>query len=118
MGTPTYSNFEIKNSVGAKLNLGYDIKENFALYGFFGHSINRVRFHTSVPGVSDSFGLEYFNQEAFIYGLGAKLDLTKRLSLNLSYEMAQFGLSNDVFNTTDEINPDFHVAKLGLAYNF
>ncbi len=114
----TYYNTEIKNSVGAKLNLGYDITDKFALSGFFGHSINRVRYNYTYLNDIFENNLNYKTREAFIYGLGLKYDLTKRFSLNASYEIVQFGLSNDVFNTTDKINPDFSVAKLGLAYNF
>jgi len=112
-------NTEVKNSYGVKLNLGYDITDKFAAYAIVGHSVSRVKSHFSgnLSGGVDP-NPENFNQEAFIYGLGMKYDVANNISVNFSYEMFQFGLSNDVFNTTDKINPDYRVARLGVAYNF
>jgi opacity protein-like surface antigen len=111
-------NSELKNSYGAKLNLGYDITDKFSAYAIVGHSVSRLKAYASGAGASDYEGPQNFNQEAFIYGLGAKYDVANNISLNFSYEISQFSLSNDVTNTTDKINPDFSVARVGVAYNF
>jgi len=115
----THYNSEVKNSYGVKLNLGYDITDKFAAYAIVGHSISRMKSHFSgnLSGGVDPTP-ENANREAFIYGLGMKYDIANNISVNFSYEISQFNLSNDVFNTTDKINPDYRVARLGVAYNF
>jgi opacity protein-like surface antigen len=103
----------LNNSYGAKLNLGYDITDKFAAFGIIGHSINRLSNGLASDGMRTNN-----TKEAFVYGAGIKYELCNNFSANFSYEISQFAFSSDVLNTTDKFNPNYRVAKIGLAYNF
>ena len=110
----TRYNDQLKYSYGVRLNVGYDITDKFALLARVGHSESRASFQesTSTPQKSDQ------TLETFIYGLGAKYSVTDNVDLNLAYDISQYGKSDDVFNTTDEFNQDYQVARVGVSYKF
>lgn len=111
----SYVKDKIKYSYGVKVNAGYDITDNIAAYAIVGHSENKL---TSSYVDNSGTSKDNHKQEALIYGVGAKLELPLNFSVNASYEMTQFGLSDDIFNDSDNINPDIRIIRVGIAYNF
>lgn len=101
---------KIQNQYGAKLNIGYDLNSDFALYGFVG--ISRVRYSNlyslypykeiqTVVGHYSSINNPIINyNEAFkvyngtatapVYGFGGKIKLSKRFYLNGEYMISDF----------------------------
>lgn len=93
---------KIHNQYGAKLNLGYDINSDFALYGFVG--ISRVRYsnlyslypYIEGTGIANKYNikdvLSVYNgiATAPIYGFGGKIKLSKRFYLNGEYMISDF----------------------------
>lgn len=108
---------ELKYSYGVKLDLGYDITDNFAIAAVIGHSENR-RHAGNVSAISGILYNDNATDEAFIYGLGLKYSVTKNLDLTAGYEISQYGKSNNLFDTTDEFRSDYQVARVGVAFNF
>jgi len=93
---------KIHNQYGAKLNLGYDINSDFALYGFVG--ISRIKYsnlYSLYPyyegmGIANDYNikdvLSVYNgiATAPIYGFGGKIKLSKRFYLNGEYMISDF----------------------------
>jgi hypothetical protein len=93
---------KIHNQYGAKLNLGYDINSDFALYGFVG--ISRIKYsnlYSLYPyyegtGIANKYNikdvLSVYNGTATapIYGFGGKIKLSKRFYLNGEYMISDF----------------------------
>ena len=115
---------EIKNRFGAKIDVGYDITDNIAIYAlggyagvhytstkysFLGTSIVRNRSTTDIV-------------ESFFYGGGMKVDFNQDFSMNLEYNNQQFDANyrtpNNFKNTNGTYNTIIHVAKLGFAFRF
>jgi opacity protein-like surface antigen len=107
---------ELHHSYGADLSLGYDVTDKFAIFGNIGHSENRVSSAFYSKTSSDSKMKSTY--EAFIYGGGFKLGLSDELDLNATYLVSQYGISDDVLNTTDKFNSNYHTVKVGISYNF
>ena len=107
---------ELKYSYGVKLDLGYDINDKVAAFVTVGHSENRLHFSYNTSGVVNE--AENATEEAFLYGIGAKYSVTDHLDLNVGYEISQYGMSNNLTNTTDKFSPDYKVAKFGASYKF
>jgi len=93
---------KIHNQYGAKLNLGYDINSDFALYGFVG--ISRIKYsnlyslypYIEGTGIANKYNikdvLSVYNgiATAPIYGFGGKIKLSKRFYLNGEYMISDF----------------------------
>jgi opacity protein-like surface antigen len=101
---------KIHNQYGAKLNLGYDINSDFALYGFVGisrvrysnlyslypyHEIETVvKYYSSInnPIINYNEAFKVYNGTATapVYGFGGKIKLSKRFYLNGEYMISDF----------------------------
>ncbi len=95
---------KIHNQYGVKLNLGYDLNSDFALYGFFGLSkIKYSNLYSLYPYYEAQHFTEKFNIDfnraisvyrgtatTPVYGFGTKIKLSKRFYLNGEYMISDF----------------------------
>lgn len=108
-GSVTNENF--RYSYGIKADIGYDVNDKFAVFATLGHS--QTRGSSTVDGVkTDS------TREGFIYGAGVKMALSDRLDAGLSYEVTDFGKSDDLLDDSDNFQNTYNVIRLRLGYKF
>jgi hypothetical protein len=95
---------KIHNQYGVKLNLGYDLNSDFALYGFFGLSkIKYSNLYSLYPYYEAQYLSRQFNIDfnkaisvyrgtatTPVYGFGTKIKLSKRFYLNGEYMISDF----------------------------
>lgn len=117
-----YSNVEAKDisnypinlnqRYGAKLNLGYDITEKFAIFGNVGIAVNDFEYDfSSVSG----YGVESDKVTSALFGLGLKYNVANNVSLKVSYEVSSLDPRTP---SSNDIDYDFSVIRVGAAYNF
>ncbi len=82
---------DLKTNYSAKLNLGYDLSENFALFGTVGFNYNKSKFLNK--------------KKAPIFGLAAKYQLDEHFNLNASVDYRQKGTRTEI-------------SSFGVSYNF
>lgn len=122
-GPATYQRIiELKYSYGGKINLGYDITDNFALFGILGYSENRyslygIRDYSKVTDGTNYLGSgPYYAQvydtidETAILGIGSKYSINDDIDISASLEISQF------FNRINELSQVFN-ATTGLVVN-
>ncbi len=97
---------------GAKLDVGYDVNENFSAYVTNG--LAHVKYNINLPNNSTSTGAEI----SYFYGAGLSTKITKDLSLNVEYNTQTLSIATPVIDGADHIKSKINVAKLGLSYNF
>lgn len=108
-----------KYSYGVKLLIGYDVTDKFAPFAIVGHSQTRGDGSSYGPGFV--FTKETSTDEGMVYGLGFKYSLNDKVDLNASYELTQFGLSNNldgIVGGSDKLNSTYKVARIGASYRF
>jgi len=102
---------------GAKLDLGYDIADNFAAYFTNGLSVVNYRF-------KDHFDNGMFTDDVkksgrkigYFYGAGLSYKINKEFALNLEYNAQKSLLKID--NYGGKLSSKIRVAKIGVSYNF
>jgi opacity protein-like surface antigen len=102
------SKYTMDNSVGIKVNVGYDVSDEFAVYASIGRALVRTEVD-SIPSTGDGKS----NEEADIFGLGVKYNLNENLGLSLGHDILQAdftGFPND--------NANYNTTKLGVSYKF
>ena len=115
---------EIKNRFGAKVDVGYDITDNFAIYALGGYAgVHYTSTNYSFLGTSTVRNSSMTDiVETFFYGGGMKIDFNQDFSMNLEYNNQQFDanykIPNNYKNTNGTFNTMIHVAKLGFAVRF
>ncbi len=97
---------------GAKLDVGYDVNENFSAYVTNG--LAHVKYNINLPSNSTSTGAEI----SYFYGAGLSTKITKDLSLNVEYNTQTLSIATPKITGADHIKSKLNVAKLGLSYNF
>ena len=94
---------------GAKLDLGYDVTDNFAAYftnGFanLSHKLNDHAGYTESKSVTSYF-----------YGAGLSYKILKNVTMNLEYNTQSPNFTN-AYGV--KFKSDVRVAKIGVSYNF
>jgi opacity protein-like surface antigen len=112
----------VNESYGAKIKLGFDITDDFSLYGLVGSTTVDFDIRNSYPFAPPVREASRDISE-FIFGLGAEYAITKHISVNAEY--SQF---NDAdFNPIPEVavpgkindnEIDFSGFNFGLKYRF
>ncbi len=98
---------------GAKLDLGYDLNDSFALY--FTNGVANVNYEVNAAvagGRGSSSKMGYF------YGGGAMAKISNDLSLTVEYNTQTLNIPVNALASADHIKSTLGVAKIGLAYNF
>lgn len=95
---------------GAKLNLGYDIFDNTAIYVTGGLSNLRYR----VGGRSRDFD----NQYTSLWGAGLSFYPHKNVAVNFEYNISKFNLTVRNSDLSDHTRSTAEVYKVGVAYHF
>jgi opacity protein-like surface antigen len=102
---------KVNKRYGAKLDIGYDVTHNTAVYFTNGLSYTNYRFATA----GDQSTSASKNKLGYFFGAGFAHHLTKDVTLNVEYNLQKV-------NTTDETNTQVKtqigVAKIGVAYHF
>lgn len=115
---------EVKDRFGAKVDVGYDLTDNFAIYAIGGYSgVNYKSRNYSYQGggeltsrtKSDIVGSAF-------YGAGLKVDLNKDFSVSAEYTSQKFSartrIPNDYNNHKGSYKTRLDVAKISFAYRF
>jgi opacity protein-like surface antigen len=97
---------KIKDIEGAKLNIGYNLQDNFGVYASIAHI-----------SVDYSIGSNAINDKIsdLSYGFGARYYISNKLSARLEYNTANFNLN---YGTGDREVADINTTRLGVAYHF
>lgn len=101
----------MKNSYGAKLDLGYDIANNFAAFAAVGYDELRSQYEDNgVVNVDYSEELSD-TSEAIMYDAGIQYSLNDQVDLNLAYEYVDYkGSAPSDLNTG--------VIRAGVSFKF
>ena len=103
----------INNRYGAKLDIGYDITDEVAIYFTSGLSSTSYRVDwKSINQSKSSSNLSYF------LGMGAAYNVTKNLTLNLEYNFQQLNLETPDIGGINNVKTNLGMAKIGIAYHF
>ena len=94
---------------GAKLDLGYDVTDNFAAYFTNGFANVRYKLDDHDGYVESKSAVSYF------YGAGLSYKILKNLTMNLEYNTQSPSFTN--VNGV-KIKSDIKVTKIGVSYNF
>lgn len=98
---------------GAKLDLGYDLTENFSAYFTNGVADVNYRINTASAG-----GRASTSKMGYFYGAGLTTKIAQDLSLALEYNTQTLNLATPALASADHAKSRIGVAKLGLLYNF
>ncbi len=111
----------LKDRSGIKLDLGYDISDNAALY--FTNGISRVAYETGsndIDGMSVS-GVRSRHQLGYFYGVGLSANVAKDVVVSFEYNTQKL-TSKSIYNDTGKMDHKFktqiEVFKMNLAYHF
>jgi len=112
---------QLKERSGIKLDFGYDLSDNSAIY--FTNGISRVGLET---GSQDSDGLGLANvrsrhQLGYFYGLGLSSNIDKNVVVSFEYNTQRLS-SKSIYNDTGKYDHRFKTQidmfKINLAYQF
>jgi opacity protein-like surface antigen len=101
----------LNHRYGAKLNIGYDISDQFAIFGNLGATMVNYEVNWNSAGEK-----EEANKFAGIVGVGASYAVTKNVILSLKADFQKLDLDtphNDV-----KVETEIFTTKLGIAYRF
>ena len=97
---------------GAKLDLGYDITDDFAVY--FTNGLSNLLYSVDWNNTGD--GKKSGSKLGYVYGGGLSYKIAKNLVMNLEYNTQSVDLKTP-YNET-KVASSIRVAKVGLSYNF
>ena len=100
------ADLKIRSRYGAKLDLGYDISKQFAVYFTNGIASSR----TTVSTNTEMSNMKYF------YGLGGLFHATKNVTLNIEYNTQDFNAKGP--DQSIDAKTKLEVLKFGVAYHF
>ncbi len=106
----------LKNRYGAKLELGYDFSDEFALYVSGG--VAKVSYEVDWSSVNRK---KTGNDTAAIIGVGILFYPAKNLALNLDYNIQKLTLGAPTSGgglIRTEVDTDVSVIKFGVSYHF
>ena len=109
------ASINIRYRYGTNLNFGYDITENFSLYGIVGYGLIKYR---AVNG-----GIEYLDKDdnlkfRALYGFGVSYNMSVSWKINLEYNRQTLNIK--LFDNTRSYNlkNDITSVKFSLIYKF
>ncbi len=113
-----FNQFNVNSRQGLKVDLGYDIHDNFAVYASTG--LSRTSFsnyyHTNLAmGTRVTNGKISSSENTIFYGGGLLLNVNDKVSVNTELTTQSFK-SNDVFD--HKIKTRLNVFKAGVSYRF
>jgi len=119
----TAQSLKIKDRMGVKIDLGYDITDKFAAYVPVGYARTRYEFSANreqllASSYSSTTVKKTGSQGALFYGVGFLFHPTKEVSLSLEYNRSKFDLSAGVDTYSFKSKAKIDVMKLGVAYHF
>ena len=97
---------------GAKLDLGYDITDDFAIY--FTNGFSNLLYSVDWNNTGD--GKKSASKLGYVYGGGLSYKIAKNLVVNLEYNTQSVDLKTP--STGSKVASSIRVAKVGLSYNF
>lgn len=103
----------VNNRYGAKLDVGYDITDNFAAYvtggyGSVGYKVDWKSANSKKSG----------REAGIFYGAGLAYNATKNVVLNLEYNIQSVDLKTPNLGGINKAKTDLGILKLGAAYRF
>ena len=103
----------VANRYGAKLDIGYDLTDKFAVY--FTNGFTKVRYQVdwTAGNAGSKSGTTPMN---YFHGVGASFKLTHNILLNAEYNTQHLSFSTPSYGITARTKLD--VAKIGLSYKF
>lgn len=121
------TSLQIKNRLGVRVDLGYDLDNGVAPYVTIGYA--QVRYKANTFGVDQSGNFVNTNRTGSsgneFFGLGARFPLkNKNLSLNFEYNYQKFDTKNGVpgqaswYITSSQYRTRLDIYKVGLSYKF
>jgi opacity protein-like surface antigen len=103
----------INHRYGAKVDVGYDLTDNFAVYLTNGIAVINYTVDWNDDGSTSDNNTRYF------YGAGIAYNLGKSFTINLEYNTTPQELTLKTPDTNTTINAKLSsVAKLGISYRF
>ena len=109
------ASINIRYRYGTNLNFGYDITENFSLYGIVGYGLIKYR---AVNG-----GIEYLDKDdnlkfRALYGFGVSYNMSVSWKITLEYNRQTLNIK--LFDNTRSYNlkNDITSVKFSLIYKF
>jgi len=115
---------KLNNRYGVKLDFGYDLTKNFAIYIPLEYAITNYKLSTIDYDNTRALGTKKVGYSANIfYGVGVAFYPTEKVSINLQYTRSNpdFKSSKDValVNTVGlKARTTLDIIKLGVAYHF
>lgn len=103
----------VNNRYGAKLDIGYDLTNNFAAYLSTGYALidGKVDWKSLGQKKSD-------RQGGIFYGVGLAYSATKNVVLGLEYNVQSVDLKTPNDGGINKAKTDLGVMKFGVAYRF
>lgn len=106
-GDPT----SVKYRYGAKVDLGYDVTNDFAVY--FTNGFSNVSYKVDWRSVSEK---KSGSELGYFYGAGLSYKIAKDVTAGLEYNTQSVDLKTP--HTGTKVASDIRVAKIGVSYNF
>ncbi len=109
------TSINIRYRYGTNLNLGYDITENFSLYGIVGYGLIKYR---AVNG-----GTEYLDKDnnlrfRALYGFGVSYNMSVSWKINLEYNIQTLNVKLFDGNRMYNLKNNIESIKFSLIYKF
>ncbi len=113
-----FNQFNVNSRQGLKLDIGYDLHNNFAIYGSTGlarTSFSNYYQTNLVLGTRITNGKISSSENAIFYGGGLLFNVNDKVSVNTELTTQSFK-SNDIFD--HKIKTRLNVFKAGVSYRF
>ncbi len=116
--------YKNKYRYGVKLDIGYDITDQFAVYFTNGLSRNHLQLNNNYSEYTNNNGQinsdqgsskTKFKKIGYFYGLGATYNVAKDVSVNAEYNIQNINPKPSGYS---KIKTNIGVAKIGVAYHF
>lgn len=103
---------------GAKVNLGYNFAQKFALFTSIGvANVNyKYDWNSNIGGALTDNHSYRSDKVAMIYGLGAAYKISDEMTGKISIDHQSFNTTYALYGWRSKVN--LNVVKLGVAYNF
>ena len=104
--------WKINSRIGARLNIGYDIADEFSVFVNAGFTRNsyKVNWESINSYRQDSSG-------GFIYGFGASYSVNQNIDLLLAYDISSLEMQEPILSG-NKYDFDLKTIKAGISYKF
>lgn len=97
---------KLRYSYGAKVEVGYDVTNELAIFATGGFAQNRIREDWSWAGTKEDI-----TAESWIYGGGIKYSVNDQIDVGVAYEKSDYDVRT-------AHNIDIETIRVGFAFNF